>query len=686
MYPVLAKACMKRLKIILQSKQCIWLLLIITVLIILLKIPTQLYYTTEDNNIIGIVKKIAIQKEKVTLEVDAKEKIIGTYYFTNQERKKIKSLQIGDKIKLYGKITTPSKPTTKNMFDYSFYLKKKKIYHQITISKLTIVKKNKNRFYNIKNSISKKLTHPYMQAFLLGNDEEIAEEVTTSYQENGISHLLAISGMQFYLIANIILKLLQKTPLSQKTSYLMTFIIVFLYFILLDRNVSILRGVLFFFLFSINRVWHLELSKKRLILFTILITIMINPYFVTEVAFWYSYVISIGLLYFQEKNYNYWKSLWYSSLLSFLLSIPISLYFFYQINLLSVIYNMFYIPYVNMIIFPLTIITACFSAVEPLYQVMINILESTSLFLSKIEIGKLIFPKVSIWIYIIEFFIIILYIQKKRKKYFLLVLIIFTGHYASFYIQKDFIKIIDVGQGDSALIFSKGKTALIDTGGKRQSNQELSSTITKYTTIPLLKSLGVKKLNFIFLTHGDTDHIAEVFYLINHFKVEKIYINLGSLSSLEEKLRKEFPITKSKQGMMIEVGNFTLCQLNKAWSEENTSSSVYYLDHPQLTALFMGDATKETENYLLENYDLKTDILKVGHHGSKTSTGKSFLTAISPRLALISVGENNSFNHPNQEVLDNLEENKIPVLMTKDSGTITIFPNTEGIMEDKKER
>lgn len=677
---------MKRLKIILQSNLFLLILIIATIVIITIRIltPSKTYYTTKDNKVIGTIEKITLDNEKVTLLIKAKEKIQGTYYFKSNQKNKVKDLKIGDKVKVLGTITKPRTPTTKNLFDYSFYLKKQGIYQLITINEIKIIKSSTKLFDRIKNILNKKATHPYMQAFLLGNDEKIEEEVRLSYQENGISHLLAISGMQFYLIANTILRILKKIKVHKKTSYLITFIIIFLYFFVLDLNASILRGVLFFFLFSINKVWRLNLPKNRLIVFSIIITMLINPYFITEAAFWYSFIISIGLLSFFQERTSYWKSLWYSSVLSFLLSIPVSLYYFYQVNVLSIVYNLFYIPYVNIVVFPLTIIAFLIPIIEPLYQLSITILEQSSLLLSKIEIGKFTFPKVNIFIYFIEFLFLLVYLKKKQKKVLIILITLFLGHYLSSHLKQDFIKMIDVGQGDSLLIYSQGKTALIDTGGKLRFDGKTSTTITKYTTIPLLKSLGIKKLDFLFLTHGDMDHMGEVFYLINHFKAEKIYINLGPTSLLENNLLKERKVTESKQDSVFQVGTFTLYQLNKSWKDENNSSSVYYVHHPNLTVLLMGDATIDTEKYLLENYNLNIDVLKVGHHGSKTSTGISFLNATSPRLALISVGQDNNFGHPNQEVLKKLENKNIPYLMTKDSGTITVFPNTEVIIEDKK--
>ena len=671
---------MKRLKIILQSNLFLLILIIATIVIITIRIltPSKTYYTPKDNKVIGTIEKITLDNEKVTLLIKSKEKIQGTYYFKSNQKNKVKDLKIGDKVKVLGTITKPRTPTTKNLFDYSFYLKKQGIYQLITINEIKIIKSSTKLFDRIKNVLNKKATHPYMQAFLLGNDEKIEEEVRLSYQENGISHLLAISGMQFYLIANTILRILKKIKVHKKTSYLITFIIIFLYFFVLDLNASILRGVLFFFLFSINKVWRLNLPKNRLIVFSIIITMLINPYFITEAAFWYSFIISIGLLSFFQERTSYWKSLWYSSVLSFLLSIPVSLYYFYQVNVLSIVYNLFYIPYVNIVVFPLTIIAFLIPIIEPLYQLSITILEQSSLLLSKIEIGKFIFPKVNIFLYFMEFLFLLVYLKKKQKKVLIILITLFLGHYLSSYLKQDFIKMIDVGQGDSALLYSKGEALLIDTGGNIYSED----SVAKYKIIPLLKSLGIKKLKFALLTHGDYDHMGDIFYLNNNFKIEKIKINLGSKKEIEKEISKWKKTSKSKQDEIITLGNFKIVELNKAWQEENTSSSIYYVMHKSLNILFLGDATKISEKYIVKNYNLKPDIIKLGHHGSNTSTSTKLLKELSPKLTIISVGKNNRYNHPSKEVLLKLEKYNIPNLKTKDVGTITIYPKNQTITTD----
>lgn len=681
MYQELVIVSMKKSKTKLQSKLIFFALLLLIIHGIEQLLPKEKILPKKQ--VIGTITSIKKSSNKITLIISNKEKIQGTYYLDSKEKI---NLQLGDKVEVIGEGKIPKKPTTKNIFDYSQYLKSKKISYLIEIDKIKVIKKNKNILYKIKQKINNQLTNPYMQSFLLGDNSNIKEEVKTSYQENGISHLFAISGMQFYLLANTILKALKRLNIKEKTRYKFIFIFLLFYLFLLNLTASILRSILFFFLFSMNKIWKLKIKKAYLIFLAIIITIGINPYYVLEVGFWYSFGISIGLLYFIKEEDSYWKSLWKSSLLSFFLSIPISLYYFYQINIFSIFYNMFYIPYVNLIVFPMTILSFFIPIFLPIYELLIIVLEDTSLFLNKITIGKLIFKKVIFLVYVIEFILIILYLKKKKKIIMYFTIVVFCFHYISFYFQKDFIKVIDVGEGDSILIYSKGEAGLIDTGGKVSFIGEYSSSITKYTTIPLLKSLGIKKIKYALLTHGDMDHMAEIFYLNNHFPIKELVLNLGENKEIEKKLLKEKnKITISTQERELQIGNFTLYQLNKAWKDENNSSSIYYLYHENLNALFMGDAGIDAENYILNHYNLKVDILKLGHHGSKTSTSNSLLEKVKPKLAIISVGEDNRYHHPDPEVIDRLTNHNIPYLMTQTSGTITIFPKTKEVIEDKKE-
>ena len=216
---------------------------------------------------------------------------------------------------------------------------------------------------------------------------------------------------------------------------------------------------------------------------------------------------------------------------------------------------------------------------------------------------------------------------------------------------------IDVGQGDSLLIYSKHKVILIDTGGN--DNIKVSDN-----TIKFLKSTGKSKINYLVLTHGDYDHMGEAINLVNNFKVEKVIFNCGEFNELEQDLikvlnKKKIPYYSCIKELNID-GNKLYFLNDKDYDNENDNSSVVYMKFNNHKFLFMGDAGVEVEEDLIEKYNLQDiDVLKVGHHGSKTSSSKNFINEINPKYSIISVGKNNRYGHPNKEALDNLEDSKI---------------------------
>ena len=368
---------------------------------------------------------------------------------------------------------------------------------------------------------------------------------------------------------------------------------------------------------------------------------------------------------------NYIQKLLKTSLLSFIVSIPISLFNYYQINILSIFYNLFYVPLVSYIIFPLSLLTFIFKPLLPVYNIFINILEKTSIFFNKITIGKITFPKLNIIVYlsyVVILIICLIYIKKQNKKPLVILISILTIHYLTPYLHNDtYIQMIDVGQGDSILIHlkNKNKNILIDTGGKETySNKNNLSKIVTTITIPLLKSKGIRKIDYLMLTHGDYDHMGEAISLVENFKVEKVIFNCGDFNDLEKDLIKVLDKKKIPYYSCIKELNINNNKLyflnNKDYGNENNNSSVIYSELNNHKFLFMGDAGVEVEKDLIKKYNLQDiDVLKVGHHGSKTSSSKEFINQINPKYSIISVGKNNRYAHPNKEVLSVLEKSKI---------------------------
>ena len=229
---------------------------------------------------------------------------------------------------------------------------------------------------------------------------------------------------------------------------------------------------------------------------------------------------------------------------------------------------------------------------------------------------------------------------------------------------------IDVGEGDALLLHIGNKNVLIDTGGsflytkEEWRKKKESYNITDSILLPIFKSLGISKLDFLILSHGDYDHMGEAINLVENFKVEKVIFNCGSYNELENEVIKVLDKKNIRYYSCIKelnIDNNKLFFLNtREYDNENDNSSVIYTKINNYKFLFMGDASVEVEEDLIKKYNLDSiDVLKVGHHGSKTSSSKNFINEINPKYSIISVGKNNRYGHPNEEVLNNLEESKI---------------------------
>ena len=685
---------MIKLRKILLSNYFYYIILFVILLLSIIRIiiPNKSIYKEGNIKQEFIVTKITIDEDKLTINLSNKETLMGTYYFkTKQEQIKFKNnIHLGDKIKIEGELVLPKENTNKYLYNYKKYLSTKNINYLINISNYKKTKSTRNILYIIKQKIIKHLNnHAYLNAFILGDKSYIKTDVIKSYQENAISHLFAISGMHISLLSSIILKILKRIT-SEEKSYLVTSIFLIIYLFLVGLSPSILRGVLFFILFSINKVYYFYIKPINIFILTLSVTLLINPLYIYDIAFQYSFLISFTLIYMSDYlKGTYFISLLKVSFLSFIVSVPISLINYFQINLLSIIYNLIYVPFISIIVFPLTLITSIFKFLLPIYNLLIYLLETTSLLLSKLSILKLIFYRLPDLFYIIYFILIIIILIKLKQnnyKYLFILIFFLLIHYLYPTITRsNYLIMLDVGQGDSFIISSNNETALIDTGGKLQyKNPEFEEKIkisnnADSTIIPMLKSLGIKKLKYLILTHGDADHLGDALPLIKNFKVETIIINQGNINYYEQQLIKNHKkVIMSSELNQLKIGHIRMIELNSSYDDENDSSQVYLANYQNINILLTGDASIKTEENILSKYDLpEIDILKVGHHGSKTSSGKNLIEIIKPKYSLISVGNENKFGHPNQEVLNNLKKSK--VYRTDYSGSVIIKINNNNL-------
>jgi len=613
-------------------------IIVIILTIIRLNIPntSKLKYNTK--SFTGTVDKIIKKNNKTTIYIKNKEIVVASIY------KKI-NINLGDRITIYGK------------FNYNDKLKYKNIFYYLNIYNYKILSKNKNIYYFFKQKLINSFNNnPYLYTFILGDKSYLKKDVVRSYQDNGISHLFAISGMHISLLVSIINKLIKR--FNEYNRFKITSIILVIYLLLVGFSPSILRGVLFYLFFSINNIYYFYIKKINLCLLIISIALLINPNYVYDIGFIYSYSISISLIIF--SNYlkgNYFISLLKVSLIASLVSLPITLYNYCQINLLSVVYNLFFVPFISIIIFPLTLIVLIIKPLEPIYNLLINILEEISLFLNNINIFKIIFIKLNILVYIIYFIIVFIFLFRVKKIYLYILSSLLIIHLLLPNFSSDYVYFLDVDQGDSFIIHENNKNIMIDTGGN---NNELFHN----TLNPKFKELGIRKIDYLILSHGDYDHMGEAINLVNNFKVEKVIFNCGEYNDLEKELIKELNKKKIKYYSCIKelnVDNNKLYFLQtKEYGNENDNSNVIYTELNGYKFMFMGDAGIEKEKDILNKYNISDiDVLKVGHHGSKTSSSEYFINEINSKYSIISVGKNNRYGHPNKEVLENLQDSKI---------------------------
>ena len=438
MYLVLENRCLKRLKIILQSRYLFKIICIVSIiysLIVIFYVPIQSKYSLKDKEILGQVIDYQVEGNKIKITLKGREKIIANYYFkTEEEKQKYENkINLGIIIKINGELVVPKKNTIPNGFNYNTYLKYHNINYYMSATDIEIIENNTSLFYYIKNILIERIDKidntGYLRTFILGDKTILDEETTSYYQQNGISHLFSISGMHVSLIAGVIMYFLNKVSYSNYYKYGIVMPILIFYMFLTGVGASILRTVIMYIVFAINKCFNLNIKKVDLMLIVLIIVIIINPFIVCDIGFQYSYSISFTLILFNKKISNIKNRLYqnlFTSLICFLISFPICIYYYSEVNFLSIIFNLFMIPVVSIIIFPLTLLTVVVPIIYPLYKVLIVILEEINIFLATIDLFKIVLFKPSIILIIIYYFIIVLSIY--NIKYLLLFVICLIIH------------------------------------------------------------------------------------------------------------------------------------------------------------------------------------------------------------------------------------------------------------------
>jgi len=671
-----------KLRTLLLSNLTYILILILSLsysLIITKIIVIKSNYEQEDICLNGVIEEYNFDGDKLSLGIFDKEKIIANYYFKTLEEKEkyLDIVEYGSLIKVCGNLNSPLNNTIPHTFNYKRYLYNNGIHYILDVTQIEEVI-NKINYYDIKNIVQKRLnknnTFGYLNAFVLGDMKHIDYDMYQNYQNNGITHLFAISGSHISLISLIFLTIFKKLKIGEIKRYLITTLILLLFAFLTGFPASVKRSILFFIILSINKIYTLEIKNINALILTGCILILYNPFIIYDIGFLFSIATTFGIIHQTDSisKGNYFQVLFKTSAIAFLYSAPISWMQFYEINIFSIINNLIFVPLITFIIYPLSIISIFIPIISQLFLKLINILEIINTFTAKIDFMQIIIMKPSIIaIFIYYTFLIILKYQKKAMLGLIIIILIYK--IIPFLDSKAYIYYLDVGQGDSALVIEpfRKHITMIDTGGKityekkewqkRRREYKISDNITVF-----LKSLGITTIDTIILSHGDFDHIGEYHNLSKSFKINNVWLNNGEYN------KEELSIIKSNRNNFQKEIHRIYQNLNPGLSNnENDNSQITYFEIYNKQFLFLGDISKTIEEkYLNTMKDI--DFLKIAHHGSKTSSSEQILKKLNPSYAIISSGRNNRYNHPSIESIETLNKLNINFYNTKEMGTIKL--------------
>lgn len=619
------------------------------------------------------------------------------------------NIEVGDMLLINGTYLEPDVARNERGFNYKEYLKTLEIYGTVEINHYKVIKKgriNKLILYtarlkeilksNISKVIKKAENKNLLIAMILGDTEDLSEELKTDFLNSNLYHILSVSGGQ---VSNIIIGitiLFRLLKIHKKIMDVLCIVILIEFMFLTGLTPSIIRACIMCIISLISGLIIRRYDIANSLGISLLIILINNPFAINSLSVLLSYfgflgIIVLGSFTIKEVNkviknniLRYILNIVISSVAAQIFIFPIILYIFGTISLTFIFSNLLIIPLSTVITIIGLFIMICplqiFGFVEPLIELTINIVG----FFSNIGISKIycIIPNIK---EIITYYVMSLYLYymlrrdyiykikhffRKYKKIIVIILLLSIGtSYIYKNIQKDlYINFIDVGQGDSTLITTQfNKKILIDGGGS-----EFGSTfdVGEKTLLPYLLKKKIHKLDYVIISHFDSDHVGGILTILEELNVKQVLIS--KQVEYSENYNKFLDIIKKRnikikiveEGNTINIDKDTY--LDILWPEEkqikdnvlNNNSLIVRLCYKNFKMLFTGDIEEIAEQRLLQKYEntekLTADILKVAHHGSKSSSIAEFLEKVNPRIALIGVGKNNKFGHPNAGVLDRL--------------------------------
>jgi len=615
----------------------------------------------------------------------------------------------GDTIFTSGLFQLFDEPRNPGEFNFRQFFNRKNIFGKIIIHRdtpITVKKSNtksldhwvystQNKIKSIFGTYLDQNTSGLMAGLILGDKSEINPEIRVSFSDAGVIHILAVSGLHVGYVLMILMIITSFFGIPWGWNKIPIILGLIAYMFITGLRPSVMRASFMAIIFVVSVVFNRKANLWNIISFVGLCILIVQPLYLMDLGFQLSFSAVLSIVFFlnitnlilprylqiSNMDSSLLKSIWALFLVSFgaqIGTLPLTAAYFGKIPILSIFTNILIVPLVGILV-ALGFILLLVSGVPVIAQTFANsiwliaeLIQNITQFVASLPISIMYTSKLN-WTDFVGYFLIIgfilFYIYKKRFSIiicgFLFLVSIIVWKWALFNPKLNII-FLDVGQGDAAIVkFPNQKTMLIDAGQKFKTKD-----YGKKVVIPVSKYLGIKSFDWVVMSHPHNDHIGGIISVIEDMKVDTLFDTFGGYESwtyqkiIEDAIENKIFYKKLNKGQIFYPDkniSFSVFapDSSTALSETNINnrSIVFKLEYNLVSILFTGDLEMEGESKLIPFGDeLKSDILKVGHHGSITSSTNGFLTLVNPELAVISVGRKNKFNHPSPVVIDRMEK------------------------------
>ncbi len=634
--------------------------------------------------------------------------------------------QVGDRLSVNGKIVIPELLHNPYEFNYKRYLNANGIIGRINTSYISKIGEKRNFIMNIKEYIYKiidenldKEEASFFKSMFLGMTIYEEDHIEKIFTKSGLSHLLAMSGTHLIYLQKVLDIFLSKLSTRKKES--IKLVVFFLFSLLVSFQIGLVRSMMMYSLGKIKKI-----SRYEKWILSAICLLIYHPYMMFHISFIFSFLSILGIYEFfpfvkskLENVYlrkskrkipffiHYFMTQISLSLSVYIILLPFFLYYFQKLNILGILSTALLSPLFSILLF-LGFLCLFSLFIPPIATILFPVVSGV------LKVGIILVSKVAEWEWSIEvikpsFILVILYylflfywwnykflyrffhyqLVRKLKKIANIVLtivflfvVLFT-FYSTF--LEEYVIFFNVGQGNMAFFHKGGKNIVVDLGS---TSYHLAGSIL----LNFLKAKKISKIDMIIVTHMHEDHIGSVEDILKEIPVDKICIPSFEEEGKEEKqvflkMLKAYSVAvlEMKEEEKITLGKYEILFFTpsekyvvQAKDILNANSMSFLLSYQQEHYLFLGDATKETEYYVLsnltqeeKNYLKHLKAVQIGHHGSNTSTSKAFIEKLNPCIAIISA-KKEKYGHPDEETITLLKKYHFDIKITEEMGAIQI--------------